>query len=241
MFIQALDEFSGIFHSEEKKDQPLSDRLASILNDSLRRRPSTEGVKTACSKIKIPSNVPNMTVPATNSAITKAMSVGGKLLDTRVCHTTGVLVKALVPIAQCINDIGEKRGKPIASYLSDLNNTLRLLTSAVNYLNQVRKEVARIHVSDSALAELCKWECEVGRDDLFPFDVIKKCDEIRKTRQLGRPSSRPYRYNRARRQAPHGQDSRKSTYPQTRRPSQRPFLGHRAPQGRGTQAYRFPH
>ncbi|MPC54745.1 hypothetical protein E2C01_048670 [Portunus trituberculatus] len=180
-----------------------------------------------------------MTVPATNSAITKAMSVGGKLLDTRICHTNGVLVKALVPIAQCISDIGEKIEKPISSYLGDLNNSLRLLSSAVNYLNQVRKEVARIHVNDSALAELCKWECEVGRDELFPFDVIKKCEEIHKSRKLGRPSSRPYKYNRARRQVPHRQDSRRSTYPQTRqRHSQKSFIGHRAPQGRGIQAYR---
>lgn len=241
VFIQALEDFSGIFHGEEKKGKPLSDRLASILNVSLRRRPTTEGVKTACSKINIPSNVPNMTVPATNSAITKAMSVGGKLLDTRICHTNGVLVKALVPIAQCVSDIGEKTEKPVASYLSDLNNSLRLLTSAVNYLNQLRKEVARIHVNDSALAELCKWECEVGREDLFPFDVVKKCDEIHKTRKLGRPSFRPYKYSRSRRQAPHRQDSRKFTYPQTRQRSfQRPFLGHKAPQGRGTLNYRTP-
>ena len=116
-FLQALEEFSGIFHGEEKKGEPLSDRLASILDASLRRRPSTEGVKTACSRIKIPSNVPNMTVPVTNAAITKAMSVGGKLLDTRLCHTNGVLIKALVPIARCISDIGDKTGKSITSYL----------------------------------------------------------------------------------------------------------------------------
>ncbi|MPC54312.1 hypothetical protein E2C01_048222 [Portunus trituberculatus] len=134
-----------------------------------------------------------MTVPATNSAITKAMSVGGKLLDTRICHT-----------------------------------------NAVNYLNQVRKEVARIHINDSALAELCKWECEVGQEKLFPFDMIKLCEEVHKTRKLGRPSFRPYKYNRVRRQVPHRQDSRKSTYPQPRqRHSQKSFLGHRAPQGGG--------
>ena len=108
VFLQALDEFSGTFHCEEKKGKPLSDRLASILNDSLRRRPSTEGVKTVCSKIMIPSNVPNMTVPATNSAILKAMNANGKLLDTRICYTNGVLVKALVPLARCISDVGKK-------------------------------------------------------------------------------------------------------------------------------------
>lgn len=40
---------------------------------------------------------------------------------------------------------------------------------------------------DSALAELCKWECEIRKDDLFPFDMVKKC-EVHKAKELGRPS-----------------------------------------------------
>ncbi|MPD04656.1 hypothetical protein E2C01_100354 [Portunus trituberculatus] len=32
----------------------------------------------------------------------------------------------------------------------------RLLTSAVNYLNQLRKDVARTHVRDSAMVNLSK-------------------------------------------------------------------------------------
>lgn len=47
--------------------------------------------------------------------------------------------------------------------------------------------MARNHVNDTALAQLCGWECEVGTTDLFSFDVAKKCDEIHKTRKLGKP------------------------------------------------------
>ncbi|MPC58147.1 hypothetical protein E2C01_052142 [Portunus trituberculatus] len=83
--------------------------------------------------------------------------------------------------------LGEGKGKPISSYLKRLNNSLRLLASAVNNVNQLQKEVAWICVNDSALAKLCKWECAAGREELFPFDVTKKCDEIHKTRKLGRP------------------------------------------------------
>lgn len=54
--------------------------------------------------------------------------------------------------------------------------------------------MARIHVHKRTLVELCKWECEVGNDELFPFDAVKKCDEIHKVRKLGRPSFRPHRY-----------------------------------------------
>ncbi|KAK3892397.1 hypothetical protein Pcinc_003767 [Petrolisthes cinctipes] len=160
-FLKVLDELSGHFHGEEEKGEPLTDRLASILNSSLRRRPTSEGVKMTCSKIRLPSNVPNLTVPATNTAITKAMSVGGKLIDARLFHTNGLISKALIRVAECISDIGEKKSKTINCYLEGLNNSLRLLTSVVNYIHHLRKEVARIHVHDRALAELCKWECEV--------------------------------------------------------------------------------
>ena len=98
-----------------------------------------------------------------------------------------------MPVAVCLSDIGEKKEKPVSSYLDGLNNSLRLLTSVGNYINHLRKEVARFHVDDSALAELCKWDCEVGESDLFPFDVSKHCDELHKTKRLGRPPSHPYR------------------------------------------------
>ena len=229
-FLQALDDLSHHFHGEEEKGDPLSARLAAILNASLRRRPTSEGIRNTCSKIKLPSNVPNLTVPVTNPAISKALSVGGKLIDARLSHTNSLLSKALVPVAVCISDIGEKKGKPVSSYLDGLNNSLRLLTSAVNYLNHLRKEVARIHVGDSALVELCKWDCEVGESDLFPFDVSKRCDEIHKTRRLGRPTSRPFRTAGPRKVAPNRFPPRRPVYPppaQAR--TSKPFLGQRRP------------
>ena len=139
-FSKALGELSAHCHGEEETGEPLSERLASILNESLRRRPSSEAIKLTCSKIQLPNNVPNLCVPSTNSAITKALSTGGKLLDTRLLHTNGLLSKALVPLAQCVSDIGEKAGKPLGHYLGGFNNSIRLLVSAINFLNHMRKK-----------------------------------------------------------------------------------------------------
>ena len=241
-FLKALGDLSGHFHGEEQKGEPLSERLASILNPSLRRRPSSEGIKSTCDKIKVPSNVPNLKVPVTNTALSKAMSFGGKLIDVRLFQTNGLITKAIVPIARQISDIGDKKGKTLNSYLDGLNNSLRLLSSAVNYINQLRKEVVRIHVHDSALVDLCKWECEVGKDDLFPFDVTKKCEEIHKTRKLGRPSFHPYKSS-GRRFAPNKQTTRRHyQVPTHSRPryQTRPFLGQRHPQGKGMHLQKPP-
>ena len=87
-FFRALEDLSGHFHGEEEKGELLSECLASILASSLQCRPSADSVEQTCNRIKLPSNVPNLAMPVTNSAITKAMSVGGKLIDTRLSHTT---------------------------------------------------------------------------------------------------------------------------------------------------------
>ncbi|KAK3888608.1 hypothetical protein Pcinc_007334 [Petrolisthes cinctipes] len=239
-FLRALDELSDCFHGDEPKGDPLSDRLASILNVSLRRRPNSDTVKTTCSRLKVPNNVPNMKVPETNSAITKVMNVGGKLLDARLAHTNNILLRALVPLAICISNIGEKTGKPLNTYLEGFNDSLRLVVSAFNYINQLRKEVIRFHVIDNALSELCKGGCEVGTDELFPFDVVKKCDEIHKTKKLGRPSFRPYKFDRMKTAHQFRQGTRKPLPYRSRSfSSSRPFLGQRQPWGRRTQN-RYP-
>lgn len=239
-FLKALEELASCFNGEDPKGEAVSERLASIVNTSLRRRPNTENVKTTCIRLLVPSNVPNMKVPETNPVISNALSVGGKVLDARLVHTNGLLLKALVPILRCLSDIGENTCKPLASYLSGFNDSLRLVVSAFNYLNHLRKEVARIHVHDSALTELCKWEHEVGKDALFPFDVAKKCDEIHKTKKLGRPSFRPYKFGR-----PQGHDYRHTTkrpYLPRAKPSSssRPFLGQKQSRGRRTHNYKHP-
>lgn len=85
-----------------------------------------------------------------------------------------LLSKPLISIALCVSNIGEMKrksdslkGKSESYYLEGLNNSIRFLASAVNYINHLRKRIVRLHVSDSTLAELCKWKCEVGRDSLF--------------------------------------------------------------------------
>ena len=100
--------------------------------------------------------------------------------------------------------------------------------------------MARFRVRDSALADMCKWDCEVGTADLFPFDVPNKCEVIHRSRRLGRPSSRLYRAAGPRRTAPCHHAPRRPYFPQPARPksTSRPFLGHRLPQGRGMQLHR---
>lgn len=131
---------------------------------------------TTCSRLKVPNNVPNIKVSETNSAITKVVNVGGKLLDARLAYTNNNLLRALVPLATCISNIEEKTGKHLNTYLKGFDDSLRLV-SAFNYINQMRKEVIRFHVHDTALSEL--YDC------IFIADSDKELiDNVRYAVQL---------------------------------------------------------
>ena len=138
VFLRALEDLQGHFHGQEEKGEPLFARLATILDASLRRRPSSEAVKSPCGKFLLPSYVSNLTVPTTTSAFVKVMNIGGKLFVARLCYTNGLLAKALVPVARCISDIGERSVHPVNHCLDGFNNSLCLLASAVCYINQLR-------------------------------------------------------------------------------------------------------
>ena len=156
-----------------------------MLNISLRRKPQDASVKTTAARIKLPSNVPNLKVPTTNEDVVRAMNADGKLLDGHLSRTNTLLSKALVPIVYMLNDVGTKNTKPLEKYMEGLNDSLRLIAASFNFLNQTRKELARIYVRETALGQLCKWDHEVGQDKLFPFDVSKRCDELNKVKKLG--------------------------------------------------------
>ena len=74
-----------------------------------------------------------------------------------------------------------------AAYLETFNDSVRLMAS-FNWLNHARKDNARSSVKDSSFSELCGWDTPVGKENLWPFDVRKKCDELKKTKKLGAPA-----------------------------------------------------
>ena len=184
-FATALADFAGGFSAKEAKGEAIHDKYAAVLNDSLRNKPNDQVLKTVIQAVKLPANVPNLVVPQTNADITKAMAHNGKTLDNQLFRTNGLIARAMVPIATFVADIGQNKSKPAKEYLDGMNNAVRLLAAAFNYTNHTRKEVVRMNVKEKSLSQLCQWDSPVGQEDLFPFDVTKKCDELRKVRTLG--------------------------------------------------------
>ena len=188
---KVLDDWAGFFDGREEKGEDLSEKMAELLSASLRRRPNDVLVKEAASKFKFPANVPNMVVPALNDDLRKAYDAGGKVIEGGIFRCVGLVAKAMVPVVRMVDDVANQRiVKPATAYLDGANVSVRLMATVFNLLNHVRKDVARFHVKETALQDICNWECDVGSDKLFPFNVTKRCDEIRKTRRLGSSDNR---------------------------------------------------
>ena len=96
--------------------------------------------------------------------------------------------------------------KPPAAYLETFNDTVRMCMASFNWLSHARKDNARNSVRDPVFSDICGWDTAVGKENLWPFDVRKKVDEIKKTKKLGAPqykarpkfgrSKQPYKRNK---------------------------------------------
>lgn len=78
--------------------------------------------------------------------------------------------------------------KAPAAYLEPFNDSVRLFMAAFNWLSHGRKDNARNSVHDNSFGEICGWDTPVGKENLWPFDVRKKVDELKKTKKLGAPN-----------------------------------------------------
>ena len=184
-FEKVMAEFSNYFKVDEEKAEPIKEEVAKTLNLSLRKRPIEANIKETAAKIKFPSNIPNLIVPETNKDLVSAMKFPARLMDLSQKKIAGLIARAMTPIATIVSDIGEQKTKKTEDYLEGLVDSLRLLAAAFNYTNQSRKDIIRNNVNDKSLAELCKWDVEVGTQELFPFDCTKKIEEMRKSKKIG--------------------------------------------------------
>lgn len=181
-FEQVLKGLSEFFSCEEDKGPKINESFANIFQSSLRKKPGAELTEKLCKKYPRPENVENMRVPKTNDQVFSVMNKGPKYVDIGIQKAQLMLLKGLGPIITIIDDIGKGKKQPMETYLESCMDSLRLVTAAFSSLSQVRKDVVRNDVKE--MTKLCTWETPVGKEDLFGVDVMKKLDEVKKSKKL---------------------------------------------------------
>ena len=232
-FTGSLSALGAMFDSGNDVGKPIHENLAPILNAALRRKPVEEQVQKLVAKHKIPANVPNMTIPRLNQELFDVMNKDGKFRDIALQRCVGLVTKALIPLSSIISDVGSKTTKPIDHYLPQLNETLQLLTASVNYMNHARKDGIRASIRHLPMNKICNWETEVGTDLVFPFDVIKKLEDLKKAKKLTSTPTPSRKFGQGMGKWPRSRFGLSRPYhPYTRQPSRQgsstrkvPFLG----------------
>ena len=191
-FDKVAADMAEFFQHDDNAGEALPDSLAAMLNGNLRKRPIDGKIKDLAARIQFPSNVPNFKVPAMNKDILHSMNQNTKMMELRLANTNNLLGKAMVPIVRVLKDAGLQQAKPVSEYISDLQDSLRLLLAAFNYQNHARKELVKCNVKDTPLQSLCSWDYDVGTNEIFSFNVSKRCGDIARSRKIGQPY-RPFR------------------------------------------------
>ena len=105
-FQKLMEDFQGFFENEEEKGPEIMPDFAAIINKSLRRKPNDDAIKSTLAKYRVPSNVPNLQVPAMNLDVTKALRKGANILDFNIRKAQTSLTKGMVPILKWLHDFG---------------------------------------------------------------------------------------------------------------------------------------
>ena len=169
----------------EDDGEDVFEGLAKCLDKSLRLQPSSTKVRELCDRYQFPANVPKLKVPAMNVEVLTALPKGGKLLESKLSKSSGLIAKSLVPLFRILTDIHDGSVRPLDAYCEDIFACVRLLVANLNYLHQTRKDVCSVLIQENALKQLCTWQCAIGDEFIFPFDVTKKVEEYKKAKQLG--------------------------------------------------------
>ena len=183
-----LDDWKAYFQGAENIGAKLSEDLALILSGSMRSRPNDDTVKSLAKGLLIPENVPELSAPTLNDDVKQVMGKGFNILDKQLYLSNGLLGKAMVPLLKIIDDKDLCHQKVYLSkdHLQGISKSVKLLAAVFNYVNHSRRENVRNGVRDDTMKKLCSWDCKVGAKELFPFNVSKRCTELRKSKNLGR-------------------------------------------------------
>ena len=229
-FAESLSALGAMFDSGSDVGKPIHETLAPVLNAALRRKPVEEQVQKLVAKHKIPAN---MTTPRLNQELFEVMNKEGKFRDIALQRCVGLVTKALIPLSGIISDVGSKTTKPVEHYLPQLNDALQLLTASVNYMNHARKDGIRASIRHLPMNKICSWETEVGTDVVFPFDVVKKLEDLKKAKKLTSTSTPSKKFGHSVGRWPRSRFGQsRPFFPYTRQPSRQgsstrkaPFLG----------------
>ena len=163
--------------ASEVTSEDLNERLATVYNPLLRKKPNDEAVAKIIKSHPRPGNMNNLIVPKTNPGVFSELRKGVQLVDASAQFIQELLSKAMTPNLRLVSKIASltKEECPkvlLADHFDEIADTLKLTTAAFSLMHQLRKDIVRNNIH-SPVASLCNWKHDVGETLLFGETWVK--------------------------------------------------------------------
>ncbi|XP_062613264.1 uncharacterized protein LOC134275041 [Saccostrea cucullata] len=179
------------YKQEEKCSGKIEDRLAKIVNDSMRTRIGETKKKDLLAKHMKPQNCEKITVPRINKGIWSSLPRKARDQDLKLQHIQSTMCKTFYPLIHLMDKLLKaqtaKQGlaqTDVTDCFALCNDTFKLLQLGFSEMSQRRRLSLRPELSNEYKA-LCAAEIPVT-DHLFGDELEKQIKEITDAKKVSR-------------------------------------------------------
>ena len=220
---EVLGELSKLYESEGTVSDPISAKLASLVDKMVKTSLSEEKLKEKHEKYNRPENCENLINTRVNPEIWSKIRSNTRSRDLKMQKLETSLLKSMIPIVKMSDKLVELKSNSKCASESDVSEFLQLsldslayMGHSINEVNTKRRELIKPDLNDQ-FKQLCSSHTPVTKL-LFGDDLLKSVKEISETNKVGvKVSSKPpTHYNK--------QQKRSNFSHRTHHQSQKPFL-----------------
>lgn len=150
-----LTKIDQFFETVEVLGEPVSDKLANTVNNSLRGEPNKEKMKELLNKYKRPANITALQVPRIEGALWKQLTTAVKTGDANQQKTIGLLNQSLSPIVTAMDELLKSKNLDRKKLIEIIGDAFRLTAGNICMINKERK-IAVLGDMDGQFQEICK-------------------------------------------------------------------------------------
>lgn len=181
-----VDYYSSFFKAEESVGEPIRDKLATVVNQSLQTVSDVNGevIKTLMDKYKIPSNVDNLLIPSLNPEFRELSTVRNQ--DYRMVFIQKLVLKCLCASLSLCQDLHTARSSRSPADLKQIYfkslDVMSLLVTSFTNITKKRQDACK-YVSDPKFKRVCA-AANINGELLFGSDFQKQLREESEQRKI---------------------------------------------------------
>ena len=162
-YITDLDDF---FKHEQVVGEKIQERVANVVNKSLRGTTDNVKIKQVKDKYKRPENVENLQIPKVDQLLWNQLQTSTKAKDAVKQRMVGQLNAGITPLVVAMDHISGNKEPKIEILKECIGDTFKIMCSEINKLNEERREAIKKEIFPH-LKTICSSEHPASATKLF--------------------------------------------------------------------------